>query len=127
MSNPIPRPALRKAPDADIHPAIADPAHVTVDLRSQPAVSMPAVSMPAVSMPAPPTVDTGRTGAKGKVTKQADSKQSKSNAARRKGKRIELHVRVPRTVRSQLRATAKARGTSVDDVVSTVLQGWLNK
>ncbi len=122
MSNPIPRPALRKAPDADIHPAIADPAHVTVDLRSQ-----PAVSMPAVSMPAPPTVDTGRTGAKGKVTKQADSKQSKSNAARRKGKRIELHVRVPRTVRSQLRDTAKARGTSVDDVVSTVLQGWLNK
>ncbi len=124
MSNPIPRPALRKAPDADIHPAIADPAHVTVDLRSQ-----PAVSIPAVSMPAPPTVDTGRTGAKGKITKQADSKKakSKSNAARRKGKRIELHVRVPRTVRSQLRDTAKARGTSVDDVVSTVLEGWLDK
>ncbi len=119
MSNPIPRPALRKAPDADIHPAIADPDHVTVDLRSQ----------PAVSIPAPPTVDTGRIGTKGKVTKQADSKKakSKSNAARRKGKRIELHVRVPRTVRSQLRDTAKARGTSVDDVVSTVLEGWLDK
>ncbi len=124
MSNPIPRPALRKAPDADIHPAIADPSQVTVDLRSP-----PAVSIPAVSIPAPPTVDTGRTGAKGKVTKQADSKKakSKSNAARRNGKRIELHVRVPRTVRSHLRDTAKARGTSVDDVVSTVLEGWLDK
>ncbi|MEI8082786.1 MAG: hypothetical protein WCI74_13180, partial [Actinomycetes bacterium] len=38
--------------------------------------------------------------------------------------RIDLRVAVPADLRRMLRSGAKARGTSVDGVVDSVLSGW---
>ncbi len=43
MTNPAPRPALRKAPDADVHPARAGDSTANIDLRAA-APTRPAVS-----------------------------------------------------------------------------------
>ena len=106
MDNPSPRPALRKAPDSDIHPAVLVVPETNIDLRG-PTLAPVAANSRVDSQP------------------QLSKKQRKA-AKSRAGKRLDLRVKVPKTVRQQLRATAKARGTSVDDVVTTVLEGWLD-
>ncbi len=121
MNNPAPRPALRKAPDADIHPAIPQTDQATIDLRAATQATPAIKHEVSVTSTVP-------------EPKKAEPKKDSTKKAlvhpkahKRKAKRIALRVKVPRSVRSQLRATAKARGTSVDDVVSTVLEGWLDK
>ena len=70
-----------------------------------------------------------RAGAGGQeVGIQGGKKKSKLSKKERKRRhrRVKLQVEVPPDVRSKLRKNAKARGTSVDDMVTAVLQGWLD-
>lgn len=232
MTNPGPRPALRKAPDANVHPALAFGPDETIDLRTtrlthrveppahppvessqadpisdtaaaEPAAKTRRVSdseetpSPATSGPAGESTgahgqaersgkSNGKSKRNGKATsrkaksrdnepeqkekagkktagsrgtsKQKDkpqvsakatskpagstprkapkAKSSRPKSARAKsdrpgkkgakdGGRVAVRLAVPADVRHQLRSAAKARGTSVDDVVSSVLEGWL--
>lgn len=119
--NPGPRPALRKAPDATVHPA----APVGVEVVAPPAPTRPSHLRPVVGLGGS-TSDVLRKApgkAKGKGGKAAKKKARKREAARHE-RRVKLKVSVPKEVRTRLRTSAKARGTSVDDVVSSVLEGW---
>jgi IS5 family transposase len=134
-SNPSPRPALRKAPDASVHPAAP-----VVTPYSPPAV-VPSKEVPKAA--AEPkrrvhlrpvvglggkTSDVLRTARVQGDEKKARAKQAKKlskKARQRRERRVELQVKVPKELRKKLRQNAKARGTSVDDVVTAVLEGWL--
>ena len=145
--NPAPRPALRKAPDSGVHPA----APVVAPESPPPVVEPPAPkrtthAVTPAKAPRPahlrPVVGLGgstsdairlapeKGGKKGgkKSTKSMSAKQRKKldkKARKRHERRVSLQVEVPKEVRSKLRKNAKARGTSVDDVVTAVLEGWL--
>lgn len=99
MINPPPRPALRKAPDADVHPVAVVPA--------------------AVPPPRPPQLRPV-VGIGGR-TSDTLVKPSK------KVKRTSLEVKVPKTLVKSAKQVAKARGDSLDDVVTTALQGYVNR
>lgn len=97
MTNPPPRPALRKAPDADVHPVAARP-----DTPEQ--VSAPAQLRPVVGL--------------GGRTSDTLLKSSK------KAKRTALEVKVPKAVLKSAKSRAKKRGDALDDVVSAALQAY---
>lgn len=162
MTNPAPRPALRKAPDADIHPARGQAASVitlkravdvpieqsnttqidlrnreTADLRQVPVVtSTPVVNNDDHDTEGLETVakksKKGSSKSKGSSKKKNDKKKKKSGKGKKKkgkrkqlgartNKRIDLTVEVPPSVRRALRSGAKARGTSVEDRVDSVV------
>lgn len=138
-TNPTPRPALRKAPDATIHPAapVADDSLDPVvnpksakkagkQLEARPTHLRPVVGLGGstsdVLRRAPEGDD--KKG-QGKNKSKGDKKRAKK-AAKVHQRRVDLKVKVPKDVRRALRSNAKARGTSVDDVVTNVLQGWLH-
>lgn len=126
-TNPNPRPALRKAPDASVHPAApvvgpADPPPVVEPSAApRPTHLRPVVGLGGVTSDglrkAP---EDKKAKGKGKAAKQS------KKAAKVHQRRVDLKVKVPKEVRRALRTNAKARGTSVDDVVTNVLQGWLH-
>ena len=139
-SNPAPRPALRKAPDASVHPAapvvtpgsnppVVDPHAEAPEagLRPRPTHLRPVVGLGGSTSDAlrktPP-----KKSVKGAKNVKSDKKLKKMSKKERKRhlRRVSLQVEVPKDVRSRLRSNAKARGTSVDDVVTSVLQGWLD-
>ncbi len=160
MTNPSPRPALRKAPDAHIHPALALGAVTIVDLRDPGTASSRVetdVEVVGGTVAAPESVTGKSVGKKPSGKKSSDGKSKSSGkikgkkigkkAARRKqaekktdgkptGKaekkrrkreladRIDVRREVSPEVRRRLRSGAKARGTSVDEVVTSVLEGW---
>lgn len=164
MTNPSPRPALRRAPDAHIHPALALGAVTIVDLREtgatpprvEPDFEVVDVSVTAAEPAARKSAGTKKFNGKksGKKSSAGTKKSSgknkkiekkaagKKETARRKsdgkptGKiskkgrkrdladRIDVRREVSPEVRRRLRSGAKARGTSVDEVVTSVLEGW---
>lgn len=132
-SNPTPRPALRKAPDASVHPAApvvgpADPPPVVEPTKKgsstapRPTHLRPVVGLGGV------TSDGLRKAPEEKKAKKSKGKSARQSkkAAKVHQRRVDLKVKVPKDVRRALRTNAKARGTSVDDVVTNVLQGWLH-
>ncbi|MCB0916452.1 MAG: hypothetical protein H6525_03090 [Actinobacteria bacterium] len=144
--NPAPRPALRKAPDAGVHPAapvvapgspppVVEPPEPTPITRAVPPsrTPRPAHLRPVVGLggstsdairPAPEKGEKKASkSAKGLSAKQR--KKLEKKARKRHQRRVSLQVEVPKEVRTKLRKNAKARGTSVDDVVTAVLEGWL--
>lgn len=135
-SNPNPRPALRKAPDASVHPAapvvgpsdpppVVEPADRKGSSASpRPTHLRPVVGLGGVTSDGLRKAPEEKKAKKGKGKAKAD-KQSKK-AAKVHQRRVDLKVKVPKEVRRALRTNAKARGTSVDDVVTNVLQGWLH-
>lgn len=172
MTNPAPRPALRKAPDADVHPAqgqgaatvnlrrasdvhIAESATTQIDLRNRQTVDVTAspvvTSTPTVNTDGPDTEgleavakkskksNKGSSKAKGsskkKSSKKNDKKKKKSGKGKKKkgkgeqpgartSRRIDISVDVPPSVRRALRTGMKARGTSVEDRVDSVVSSW---
>jgi|GEM_PF-1395784 len=182
MTNPAPRPALRKAPDADVHPA-SQQTPQEIDLRNrQISVTEPAPSPnpqaplvkheQVVTLPdTSPEADAdgefvgsrkksntkksakqkkndkkqskkqerekGKQSKKSKPSKGKSKKSNKIKSNKIKGKakeegkksiatpnRIDLRAKVPASVRRTLRSSTKARGTSVEDNVDSVLTGW---
>jgi hypothetical protein len=101
MINPPPRPALRKAPDSDVHPVAA---------------------VPAAEIPAPrpaglrPVVGIG-----GRTSDTLVKRTPK------KIKRTTLEVKVPKTLLKQAKQVSKTRGESLDDVVTSALQVYVSR
>lgn len=141
QQNPAPRPALRRAPDAGIHPAApvvapdAAPAVLPAEpmpsdvVRTRPAHLRPVVGLGGSTsdvLRKAPKVEPAPVGKKS-ASKGGKKKSKLSKKERkRRHRRVKLQVEVPPDVRSKLRKNAKARGTSVDDMVTAVLQGWLD-
>ena len=94
---PPPRPALTRAPDAGVHPVSARP------IPGPPSVPGPPSLRPRKGSAA--TSDTLRGAAKDKL--------------------VDLGVRVPKSVRKRVKAEAKARGMSMDEIVTLLLLGGL--
>ncbi len=170
MTNPAPRPALRKAPDADIHPAQGQarstvnlkraedigrsPTNTTqIDLRKRATVDLtaaPEVTSNPTANPGGSDTEgfqtvakkskksgkgSGKSKGSGKKSKKSDKKKKKSGKGKKKkgkgeqpdaraSRRVELKSEVPGSVRRALRSGAKARGTSVEDRVDSVVSKW---
>lgn len=129
MSTPTPRPALRKAADAHIHPAA--PGHsarglrhaeddATADQATQPEHPDPQPTQAGHRLSGPPTGTTSdslRTGKGGRRRARADKAPEE--------KRVDLGVQVPKSLRKELRAAAKASRRTPDEIVTALLRGWL--
>jgi hypothetical protein len=171
-SNPAPRSALRKAPDADVHPATTVPRSASGAVVATPSVrrrkpaaaktSEPIVeSAPADGSSArSPRESTPKTPAPkadpklthrqaARVTPPASTKSVaastsvKSSAKRKfggstsdairsaaeipKGKKITVEIVITKRLRKDATNQAKARGMSLDAVVSGLLVGWLDQ
>lgn len=100
MINPPPRPALRKAPDADVHPVAA----------------VPTVPAPAGPPELRPVVGIG-----GRTSDTLVARTPK------KSKRATLEVKVPKPLLKSVRSRAKMRGDNLDDVVASALQNYLDR
>ena len=102
MSQQKPKPALSRAPDADLHPVSGRP-------------------LPA---PVPGGVKEGKSKSKslkpGKGATAADAITGPP-----KDKYVDLAVRVPKSVRKRLRAEAKTQGVEPDDLVARILDAYL--
>ncbi len=142
MTNPAPRPALRKAPDANVHPASSD-AVTRPTLKS--AVDETAVvvhrNATQIDLRNPRSTDVSEgliaVGKKAKKSNEGSNKAKKSSkkkdgkGKKKKGKgaqlgartdmRISLATEVPVPLRRALRTGAKARGTSVEDRVDSLV------
>lgn len=140
MSTPTPRPALKKAADAHIHPAAPSGGH-----HLRPAPDSGTVPGVAVPVPTPrgaePGVPADAAGAGAAPTGHRLSgplsgttsdglrtvaKRSRRRASAREEKAVELTVKVPKSVRKEFRAAVKAGNQDPDEVVTTLLRAWLN-
>ncbi|MCB0917366.1 MAG: hypothetical protein KDC39_02220 [Actinobacteria bacterium] len=99
---PKSRPALRRAPDADLHPALVVPQAVGTYTGSD---------------------EKPRKSKHGKGLKKADASADKKN--RKKQKTATLSVEVPKSLRKELRKRADRMGTSQDEIVVSALAAWL--
>lgn len=99
MINPPPRPALRKAPDADVHPVAAVP------------TPLPSPRPPELR----PVIGIG-----GRTSDTLVIRTPK------KVKRTTFEVKVPKPVLKSARQLAKTRGEHLDDVVTSALQTYLD-
>jgi len=114
-----PRPALRRANDADIHPALAVvPAKEASTLRRS--------ARPGDDSAKP---DSGKSGSgkKGKKGKRYQGAGRSTSDTMRPGsnKKVDLKVKVPKSMRKEIRAISKASGASPDELVTEVLNAWL--
>jgi hypothetical protein len=101
MINPPPRPALRKAPDSDVHPV--------APLPSVPPVPQPrAILRPVV-------------GIGGRTSDTLVTRVPKNV------KRTALEVRVPKDVLKDAKRLAKVRGDKVDDIVASALRHYVTR
>lgn len=97
MINPPPRPALRKAPDSDLHPvAVAAAATKPAELR--------------------PVVGIG-----GRTSDTLVTRTPKSV------KRVSFEVKVAKAVLRSAKKAAKKRGERLDDVVASALQVYADR
>lgn len=126
MANPAPRPALRKAPDADQHPALADQPVAVVDLtESRPQLKRSPAEPPAdFEAPAPSKPEKPEKPKKPKAEKSTKDKKAKK-AKKKQNKRLELRTALSKKKRSKARSSAKAKGTSADEALKETLT-WLN-
>lgn len=135
MSTPAPRPALRKAPDAHVHPAA--PGSTTHRLGHaappEPAGAAPSTTRSVTpEVPSAPDVTPTRTGLSGPPKgNTSDSLRHGRKAARRARsappeKMVELTVKIPKSLRKQLRESAKAAHQEPDEIVASLLRAWLH-
>lgn len=133
MSTPTPRPALRKAADAHIHPAA--PGHSTRGLKQaadsaaeqedgdRAAESVTTQAPEAGHRLSGPirgnTSDSLRGGAKG-------GHRRSGQRARKPEKTVDLTVQVPKSVRKDFRAAVKAGKKDPNEVVTALLLAWLD-
>jgi hypothetical protein len=102
MSQQKPRPALHRAPDADLHPMSGRP----------------------LPSPVPGAVKEGkRKGKSLKPGKGASAGDALTGPV--KDKYVDLGARVPKSIRKRLRAEAKAQGLEPDDLLARVLDAYL--
>lgn len=115
--NPEPRPALTKAADAQVHPALPPTEVITpigeIDFTA------PAPELPPTSA----KKEKGKSKSKSKNPLIAGRGKATSDTIRgtSKGKNVDLGVKVPKSLRKALRAEAVRRGIKVDELVTILL------
>ena len=130
MSTPAPRPALKKAADAHIHPAA--PGHSPRGLRQ--AADSEAAEDAGAAAPADAAGESSEEGHRLSGPPHGTTSDSLRSGGRRAGRRgeggrnklVDLGVQVPKGLRKELRAAAKASKRTPDEVVTALLRGWLN-
>lgn len=149
MTSPTPRPALRRAPDADIHPAA--PGQVPIrqapvgqaetpgqsarpgvaHLRRAGSEEQPTIlPVPAAPEGEPHRLSGPLRGATSDSLRLAGRPTGKGGRKAAKGpkeKRVELTVRVPKSLRDDFRAALKADRRDPDEVVGALIRAWLGR
>ena len=138
MSTPAPRPALKKAADAHIHPAA--PGHSLHSLRpaapdwapGAPGSAEPSPGRRPWSSPRARSADTAQHRLSGPLRgTTSDSLRAAAKKARTRPsgkadeKPVDLGVKVPKSVRKDFRAAVKADKRDPDAVVTALLKAWL--
>lgn len=129
MTTPQPRPALRRADDAGVHPALAVAPSQAPPMRLRQAEPAQPELKPAKTKAKPKT---GK-GTSSSAETTAEARQPLRSAGRAtsdslrpaRDKKVVLQVKVPKSTRKQLRAVARHSGTSVDQLVVAALTDWL--
>jgi hypothetical protein len=106
VNSPKPKPALGRAPDADLHPVSGRP----------------------LPSPVPGGVKEGKAKDKPKSKSLKPGKGATAADAitgPAKDKYVDLGARVPKSVRKRLRNEAKAQGVAADDLVTRILDAYL--
>ena len=134
---PQPRPALKRAEDADLHPALAV---APTQLPTQLGRDTPDTPDVAVDVDVAKKKSKGKRKGKNKAKAKSAGDGSRDrpflSAGRatsdvlrpheREGdKPVKLSVKVPKRVRKEIHAIAKHSGTSVDAIVGQALSEWL--
>lgn len=103
MSQQKPKPALSRAPDADLHPVSGRP-------------------LPGL----PGGVKSGKGKGKSKSLKPGKgATAADAITGPPKDKYVDLGARVPKSVRKRLRAESKAQGVTDDELVARILDAYL--
>ena len=140
MSTPAPRPALKKAADAHIHPAA--PGHSLHTLRPAPHGAPTSPEPGELTEPNREAAPLAKSGSKSGDAGQhrlsgplrgttSDSLRAAAKKARRRPsgrvdeKPVDLGVKVPKAVRKDFRAAVKADKKDPDAVVTALLKAWL--
>lgn len=150
MTTPAPRPALRKAPDAHIHPAAPASGGMRLRAATEGAPEAGPAEQPTADglapLPGPrESADSGgearqRAGGAGGRKPSGPLKGITSDSLRAAGRRgapgrrddrarekkVELTVQVPKSLRKEFQAAAKSRKTDPDAVVEALLRAWLD-
>jgi hypothetical protein len=137
MSTPAPRPALKKAADAHIHPAA--PGHSLHTLR--PATDTPVLPAPRQDPePTAPGASPAPASAAGDATPhrlsgplrgttsdslRAAGKKARTRPGKAADKPVDLGVKVPKSLRKDFLAAVKADKKDPDAVVTALLRTWL--
>lgn len=104
MAPQTPRPALSRAPDADLHPVSGRPLPTQV----------------------PGGVKEGKGKSKVKSLKPGKgATAADAITGPPKDKYVDLGARVPKSVRKRLRAEAKSQSVGVDDLLARILDAYL--
>ena len=140
MSTPAPRPALKKAADAHIHPAA--PGHSLHTLRPAADTAAPlprpsqdpepSAAATPLSKPAGKSADPAQHRLSGPLRgTTSDSLRAAAKKARTRPsgkadeKPVDLGVKVPKSLRKDFRAAVKADKKDPDAVVTALLRTWL--
>jgi hypothetical protein len=150
MTNPTPRPALRKAEDASVHPAAPRPARSPRASTAKAAAPIESVAEPVVG-PAPVEAVVPKPGKKkrkfGGATSDhlrvedspaADTKpvaarpsKTKAKASTRddlmQGKAVDLDVAVPKALRKAAAKRARSEGLDLQTVVIDALHAYVTR
>jgi hypothetical protein len=119
MAPQQPRPALNRAPDADLHPVSGRPLPNPIAGSAKP------------QPPAPDNSAEGKGKRKAQGLKGKSLKPGKGASAAdaitgpAKDKYVDLGARVPKSIRKRLRSEAKAQGVDPDDLLARVLDAYL--
>ncbi len=128
---PQPRPALKRADDADLHPALSVAPTQMVPRAPREAAGSADVVNPAAKSKGSKAKAKGKgKGKKGQkdLGPYRSAGRATSDVLRHgkdSAKQVKLKVTVPKRVRSELRAIAENGETSVDEIVSQALVEWL--
>jgi hypothetical protein len=140
MSTPAPRPALKKAADAHIHPAApghslhtlrpaADTAVALPEPRKDPEPSSPATPLAKPSGksddPTPHRLSGPLRGTTSDSLRAAAKKARTRPSGKADEKPVDLGVKVPKSLRKDFRAAVKADKKDPDAVVTALLTAWL--
>jgi len=109
---PQPRPALKRAEDADLHPAL------TVAPTQMPVPRGKESAGDTVTLVPPGKPSDRKLRAPGHATSDVLRRGKSAKKAR-------LDVKIPKTLRKQVKQVAKHSGASVDDIVARALADWL--
>lgn len=110
---PQPRPALKRADDADLHPALT--------------VAPAQMPVPRGKESAGDTVTTVTAAGKPNAKKFRSPGHTTSDVLRggKPAKKARLDVKIPKSLRKQVKQVAKHSGTAIDDIVTKALTDWL--